>query len=95
MFNKKIYEDKMSKTFEKFLKDLSTLSTGRANANMLDLIKVDVYGQKMPINQLASITTPEPRMINIQVWDLNNVSLVDSSIKKSNLGLNLKSMDNS
>tara|TARA_Y100000816_G_scaffold188221_1_gene136969 strand:+ start:213 stop:764 length:552 start_codon:yes stop_codon:yes gene_type:complete len=88
MFNKKIYEDKMSKTFEKFLKDLSTLSTGRANANMLDLIKVDVYGQKMPINQLASITTPEPRMINIQVWDLNNVSLVDSSIKKSNLGLN-------
>ena len=88
MFNKKIYEDKMSKTFEKLLKDLSTLSTGRANANMLDLIKVDVYGQKMPINQLASITTPEPRMINIQVWDLNNVSLVDSSIKKSNLGLN-------
>ena len=78
----------MSKTFEKFLKDLSTLSTGRANANMLDLIKVDVYGQKMPINQLASITTPEPRMINIQVWDLNNVSLIDSSIKKSNLGLN-------
>ena len=88
MFNKKIYEDKMSKTFEKFLKDLSTLSTGRANANMLDLIKVDVYGQKMPINQLASITTPEPRMINIQVWDLNNVSSIDSSIKKSNLGLN-------
>ena len=88
MFNKKICEDKMSKTFEKFLKDLSTLSTGRANANMLDLIKVDVYGQKMPINQLASITTPEPRMINIQVWDLNNVSLIDSSIKKSNLGLN-------
>ena len=88
MFNKKIYEDKMSKTFEKFLKDLSTLSTGRANANMLDLIRVDVYGQKMPINQPASITTPEPRMINIQVWDLNNVSLVDSSIKKSNLGLN-------
>ena len=88
MFNKKIYEDKMSKTFEKFLKDLSTLSTGRANANMLDLIKVDVYGQKMPINQLASITTPEPRMINIQVWDLNNVNLIDSSIKKSELGLN-------
>ena len=88
MFNKKIYEDKMSKTFEKFLKDLSTLSTGRANANMLDLIKVDVYGQKMPINQLASITAPEPRMINIQVWDVNNVSLIDSSIKKSKLGLN-------
>ena len=88
MFNKKIYEDKMSKTFEKFLKDLSTLSTGRANANMLDLIKVDVYGQKMPINQLASITAPEPRMINIQVWDVNNVSLIDSSIKKSDLGLN-------
>ena len=88
MFNKKIYEDKMSKTFEKFLKDLSTLSTGRANANMLDLIKVDVYGQKMPINQLATITTPEPRVINIQVWDTNNVPLVDSAIKKSELGLN-------
>ena len=55
---------------------------------MLDLIKVDVYGQKMPINQLASITTPEPRMINIQVWDLNNVTLIDSAIKKSELGLN-------
>ena len=73
----------------KFLtKNLGSLRTGRANANMLDLIKVDVYGQKMPINQLGTITTPEPRMINIQVWDLNNVSLIDSAIKKSELGLN-------
>ncbi len=88
MFNQNIYKNKMSKTFDKFLKDLSTLSTGRANANMLDLIKVDIYGQKMPINQLATITAPEARIINIQVWDINNVTLIDSSIKKSDLGLN-------
>ena len=78
----------MDKTFEVFSKELSSLRTGRANSNMLDLVKVDVYGQKMPINQLASITTPESRMINIQVWDLNNVPLIDSAIKKSDLGLN-------
>ncbi len=88
MFNDSNYIQKMNKTFEVLLKELSSLRTGRANANMLDIIKVDVYGQKMPINQLASITTPEPRMINIQVWDLNNVPLIDSSIKKSELGLN-------
>ena len=88
MFNINIYQDKMSKTIDKFLKDLSTLSTGRANSNMLDLIKVDVYGQKMPVNQIASITIPEPRTISIQVWDLNNVALVDSAIRKSELGLN-------
>jgi ribosome recycling factor len=88
MFNENNYIQKMSKTFEVFTKELSSLRTGRANSNMLDIIKVDVYGQKMPINQLGSITTPEPRMINIQVWDLNNVPLIDSSIKKSELGLN-------
>ena len=78
----------MDKTIEVFLKELSSLRTGRANASMLDLIKVDVYGQLMPINQIGSITTPEPRMINIQVWDANNVSLVDAAIQKSDLGLN-------
>ncbi len=78
----------MNKTYEVFTKELSSLRTGRANASMLDLVKVDVYGQKMPINQLGSITTPEARMINIQVWDLNNVNLIDSAIKKSELGLN-------
>ena len=88
MFNQNLYKEKMSKTFDKFVKDLSSLSTGRANSNMLDLVKVDVYGQKMPINQLGSITTPDPRSINIQVWDLNNVSLIDTAIKKSDLGLN-------
>ena len=88
MFNENNYISKMSKTFEVFTKDLSSLRTGRANASMLDIVKVDVYGQKMPINQLASITTPEPRMINIQVWDLNNVPVIDSAIKKSELGLN-------
>ena len=88
MFNEKNYNQKMDKTFEVFTKELSSLRTGRANSKMLDLVKVDVYGQKMPINQLGTITTPEPRMINIQVWDLNNVNLIDSAIKKSELGLN-------
>ena len=88
MFNIENYNDKMSKTLEVFNNELGSLRTGRANANMLDLVKVDVYGQKMPINQLGTITTPEPRMINIQVWDLNNVNLIDSAIKKSELGLN-------
>ena len=88
MFNENNYLQNMNKTFEVFTKELSSLRTGRANSNMLDIIKVDVYGQKMPINQLGSITTPEPRMINIQVWDLNNVPLIDSSIRKSELGLN-------
>ena len=88
MFNDKTYSQKMDKTFEVFAKELTSLRTGRANSNMLDLIRVDVYGQKMPINQLGTITTPEPRTINIQVWDLNNVTLIDSAIKKSDLGLN-------
>ena len=88
MFNDKTYNQKMDKTIEVFSKELTSLRTGRANASMLDLVKVDVYGQAMPINQVASITTPEPRMINIQVWDINNVSLVDSAVKKSELGLN-------
>ena len=88
MFKDSIYKDKMAKTIDLFFKELSSLRTGRANASMLDLIKVDVYGQKMPINQLATITVPEPRTINVQVWDLNNVILIDSAIKKSELGLN-------
>ena len=88
MFNDKSYSLKMDKTIEVFAKELSSLRTGRANAAMLDLVKVDVYGQQMPINQVGSITTPEPRMINIQVWDQNNVALVDAAIKKSELGLN-------
>ena len=88
MFKENIYKEKMTKTIELFSKELSSLRTGRANASMLDLIKIDVYGQKMPINQLATITVPEPRTINIQVWDINNVALIDSTIKKSELGLN-------
>ena len=88
MFEEKTYNQKMDKTIDVFIKELSSLRTGRANAAMLDLVKVDVYGQAMPINQVASITTPEARMINIQVWDINNVTAVDSAIKKSELGLN-------
>ena len=88
MFNSSKFDEKMSKTLDIFSKELSSLRTGRANASMLDIVKVDVYGQKMPINQLGSITTPEPRTINIQVWDLNNVNLIDAAIKKSELGLN-------
>tara|TARA_A100001011_G_scaffold166019_1_gene174675 strand:+ start:303 stop:854 length:552 start_codon:yes stop_codon:yes gene_type:complete len=88
MFEESKYNNKMLKTYEVFQSELSSLRTGRANAAMLDIVKVDVYGQKMPINQLGSITTPEPRSINIQVWDTNNVALIDSAIKKSELGLN-------
>ena len=88
MFEETKYNSKMSKTYEVFQQELGSLRTGRANASMLDTVKVDVYGQKMPINQLGSITTPEPRTINIQVWDINNVPLIDSAIKKSELGLN-------
>jgi ribosome recycling factor len=88
MFDDKSHSLKMDKAIEVFSKELSSLRTGRANAAMLDLVKVDVYGQQMPINQVGSITTPEPRMINIQVWDANNVPLVDAAIKKSDLGLN-------
>ncbi len=88
MFDEKSHSLKMDKSIEAFSRELSSLRTGRANASMLDLVKVDVYGQQMPINQIGSITTPEPRMINIQVWDQNNVSLVDVAIKKSELGLN-------
>ena len=78
----------MDKAIEVFSKELSSLRTGRANSSMLDLVKVDVYGQQMPINQIGSITIPEPRMINIQVWDQNNVPLIDAAIKKYELGLN-------
>ena len=88
MFNDKTYNQKMDKTIEVFTKELTSLRTGRANASMLDLVKVDVYGQAMPLNQVSSITTPDARTINIQVWDINNVPLVDSAIKKSELGLN-------
>ena len=88
MFDKNIYKQKMNKSFEAFAKDLSALRTGRANASMLDVIKVDVYGQKIPINQLGTITVPDPRTLNIQVWDQNNVMLIDSSIRKSEMGLN-------
>jgi len=88
MFKNKTYSQKMDKTIEVFSKELTSLRTGRANASMLDLVKVDVYGQVMPLNQVSSITTPDARTINIQVWDLNNVPLVDSAIKKSELGLN-------
>ena len=88
MFDEKSYGIKMDKAIDVFSKELSSLRTGRANAAMLDLVKVDVYGQQMPINQIGSITTPEPRMINIQVWDTNNVPLLDAAIKKSDLGLN-------
>ena len=88
MFDKNIYKQKMNKSFEAFARDLLALRTGRANASMLDVIKVDVYGQKVPINQLGTITAPDPRTLNIQVWDQNNVMLIDSSIRKSEMGLN-------
>ena len=84
----KVCASKMRKAFEIFSQELASLRTGRANASMLDIVKVDVYGQMMPLNQLATISTPDPRSINVQVWDQNNVALIDSAIKKSNLGIN-------
>ncbi len=87
-FNEKSYLTKMDKTIQSFKKEISTLRTGRANSAMLDMIKVDVYGQMMPINQLATISVPEARLITVQVWDKSNVSLIDSSIQKSELGIN-------
>jgi ribosome recycling factor len=87
-FEEKNYSSKMEKTVQSFVKDLSSLRTGRANASMLDMIKVDVYGQMMPINQLASVSVPEARLITIQVWDQTNIKAVDSAIQKSDLGIN-------
>ena len=81
-------ESKMKKAYEVFNNDLSSLRTGRANASMLDIIKVEVYGQKMSMNQLATVSTPEARLLTVQVWDINNVPLIDAAIKKSNLGVN-------
>ena len=87
-FNEKNYLSKMEKTIHSFKKDLSTLRTGRANPSMLDTIKIDVYGQMMPIDQLATVSAPEARLISIQVWDKANITLIDSAIQKSELGIN-------
>ena len=87
-FNEKNYSSKMDKSIQSLKKDISTLRTGRANTNMLDTIKVDVYGQLMPIDQLATISVPEARLISIQVWDKTNVSIIESAIQKSELGIN-------
>ena len=87
-FKSSDYSSKMEKTISSFNKDLITLRTGRANASMLDKIRVDVYGQQMPINQLATISVPESRLISIQVWDKGNCNLIDSAIQKSDLGIN-------
>ena len=87
-FNEKNYSSKMDKTIQAFKKEISTLRTGRANSSMLDMIKVDVYGQIMPINQLATISVPEARLITVQVWDKSNLTLIDSAIQKSDLGIN-------
>ena len=82
------YSTKMDKTIQSYKKEISSLRTGRANPSMLDIIKIDVYGQLMPINQLATVSVPEARLITIQVWDKSNVSLIDSAIQKSELGIN-------
>ncbi len=87
-FNEKSYSSKMDKSIQSFKKDISTLRTGRANTNMLDTIKVDVYGQLMPVEQLATINVPEARLISVQVWDKSNVTLIESAIQKSELGIN-------
>ena len=88
VFNEKNYSYKMDKSIQSLKKDISTLRTGRANTNMLDTIKVDVYGQLMPVDQLATVSVPEARLISIQVWDKANISIIDSAIQKSDLGIN-------
>ena len=88
MFKEDLYNQKMTKTFDVFIKELASLRTGRANASMLDLVKIDVYGQKMAINQLANISTPEPRLLTVQVWDKSQVQSVEKAILQSELGLN-------
>ena len=88
MFSENNYTVKMDKSIQSFKKDISTLRTGRANANMLDTIKVDVYGQLMPIDQLASVSVPEARLVSVQVWDKTNITLIDAAIQKSELGIN-------
>ncbi len=87
-FNEQNYSSKMDKSIQSFKKDISTLRTGRANKSMLDTIKVDVYGQLMPIEQLATINVPEARLISVQVWDKANTPLIESAIQKSELGIN-------
>ena len=87
-FNEKNYSSKMDKSIQSLKKDLTTLRTGRANTNMLDTIKIDVYGQFMPIDQLATISVPEARLISVQVWDKSNTALIESAIQKSELGIN-------
>ena len=87
-FNEKNYSLKMDKSIQSFKKDIATLRTGRANTSMLDTIKVDVYGQLMPINQLATVSVPEARLISIQVWDKGNINLIEAAIQKSELGIN-------
>ena len=88
LFNEKNYSSKMDKSIQSLKKDISTLRTGRANTNMLDTIKVDVYGQLMPIDQIATVSVPEARLISIQVWDKSNTPLIESAIQKSELGIN-------
>ena len=88
MFSENNYTVKMDKSIQSFKKDISTLRTGRANANMLDTIKVDVYGQLMPIDQLATVSVPEARLVSVQVWDKTNITLIDAAIQKSELGIN-------
>ena len=87
-FNEKNYSNKMDKSIQSLKKDISTLRTGRANVNMLDTIKIDVYGQLMPIEQLGTVSVPEARLISIQVWDKSNTSIIESAIQKSELGIN-------
>ena len=87
-FNEKNYSTKMEKSIQSLKKDISTLRTGRANINMLDTVKVDVYGQLMPIDQIATVSVPEARLISIQVWDKANAVLIESAIQKSELGIN-------
>lgn len=87
-YNKADLERRMHGAVESLKHDLGGLRTGRASTSLLDPISVEVYGSHMPINQLATVTAPEPRMLSVQVWDKSNVGPVDKAIRSAGLGLN-------
>ncbi|MFT8735835.1 MAG: ribosome recycling factor [Zymomonas mobilis] len=87
-YNKADLERRMKGALESLRSDFSGLRTGRASTSLLDPVTVDVYGANMPLNQVATVSVPEPRMITVQVWDKSNVTSVDKAIRSAGLGLN-------
>ena len=87
-YDKSDIERRMKGAVDSLKGDLAGLRTGRANTSLLDPVQVEVYGSMMPLNQVATVSAPEPRMLSVQVWDKGNVSAVEEGIAHANLGLN-------